>query len=368
MRLPLLAGLFCALAAPAASAATVLAEAATRVLECAGGDAAIEGSHNTITFTGACRSLSVRGDLNTVTIELAPGAVFDIQGNANRVRYSFTPPPLLRVSGRGTDIAPLGDPSANSMPVALTGDGAALDLDCAGRDVVIHGNKSAYTLRGGCRSLAASGDGNTIRAELRPDASAVISGNDTALAYTVLGAGDPPVSVRGLGSHAERAAGKPAAFAGSTVPMPPASGAAAADPVPLPDPLALATPLPGNTAAAPASPPSVSAPRLSVLVHALGARVVAGGTQVSTSADDLFLPGSDTLRHGAEPRLRELVQLSGMVQPSAVRVVASDPSDSELAGRRAHALQAWLTANGVGVKEAAAGNGSSAAVDILLAR
>ena len=359
MRLPLLIGFLLASVAPAACAATVFAEGATRTLECAGGNAAIEGNRNTIAFTGACRGLSVHGDANTVSIELAPGAALDVQGNANHIRYTLTPPPALRINGRGTDIAAAEGMPPHSPSISLTGDGATLDLDCTGREVVIHGTRSRYTLRGGCRSLAANGDGNRIVAEVRPDASLTVTGNDTDLSYSVLGSGEPAITVRGVNSRAERT-GNRAPFAGEApVPPPPPDDALA--PVPLPD-------LSATDVAVPTPPATVTAPHLSVLLHALGARVIAAGTEVSTSADDLFQPGADALRHGAEPRLREVIALAALIHPSAVRITATDPADDKLAARRARALQAWLNANGLAVQTAGAGTAASAAMDILLAR
>ena len=165
-RLRFLLALGCLLAPGAAAAVSVQSDGDTRSLACDGGDALVEGSRNDLRFTGGCRGLSVRGDGNIIVIELAPSAALDIRGNANRIRYTLGAPPALRVTGSSTELQRVEAVSPPAPPIALTGDGLALDLDCTGRDVTINGNRSQYLLRGGCASVRANGDGNRIRALL----------------------------------------------------------------------------------------------------------------------------------------------------------------------------------------------------------
>jgi Protein of unknown function (DUF3060) len=363
MRMAVMFGCLAIVATPTANAATVLADASTQTLACGGEAAVVEGSRNTVSFTGDCRALTVRGDANAVNVELGVKAELDVQGTGNRIRYSFSAAHKLRISGNDTELTLSAPSEGSAVAIALTGDGETLDLACGGRSVVIKGNRSTYTLRGGCRSISASGDGNRIRAELLADAHATVEGNDSTLAYFVLGAGEPALTVRGLHSRANRLAfGLPApaalVVAGSP---PPAAVSLLDDAVPLPPPVTAAT-----AAAAPL--PIISAPRLPVLVHALGARVVAEGTQVSTPANDLFLTGSDSLRQGAEPRLREVVQLATLIHTSAVRVTTSEPADDALAVRRGARLQAWFVASGYPAESIQTITADEAEVAILLAR
>ena len=430
MRLPVLlvsCGIAAAFVPPsgAASATTVKADEASRTAECGGGDAIVEGSRNALTFTGNCRGLAVRGDGNDIAIEMSPGARLDIQGNANRIRYSLGGPPMLRIVGGGTRIDRVEGAPPPASAMTLTGDGLAIDLDCAGRDVVIHGNRSQYVLRGGCRSVAANGTGNRIQAELVPGARGRLEGNDSIFAYAVLGGGDADIAVRGVRSRAERAdvslsgavaappdsppapltaaaadvapppvlappfarpPGDVADAAPVTVPMPP-------DIPPKPRPLPMFPATPADAAPPPAEPvvaipapaqepaerptaadtesPAIAAgtPRLPALLRVLGARVVAEGTRVAIPADEVFQPRSDALRHAGDARLRLLVQLAGLIRPSATRLAVADPADAELATRRARALGAWLIANGVPVRQADVTSGAvNGEVQVLLAR
>jgi len=53
----------------------VRAEASTATIACAGAAAEVNGGHNTLTFTGVCKGLLIRGEANNVTVALAPGAL-----------------------------------------------------------------------------------------------------------------------------------------------------------------------------------------------------------------------------------------------------------------------------------------------------
>jgi hypothetical protein len=267
MRLPILLVLGGFLAVPAvlsevAAAATVRADGANRTADCGGGDAIVEGSHNELSFTGGCRGLAVRGDGNTILIELSPGARLDIQGNGNRISYSPGPPPMLRITGSGTELERVEATPPAASAIALTGDGYVLDLDCTGRDVVIRGNRSRYTLRGGCRSVAANGSGNRIQAELAVGARALVEGNDTVFGYAVLGGDSADVTVRGVRSRAERST------AAAPPPQPEPVPRVAPPAAPAQPPAATAAPTPAVTTAPPpasaAVPPPLPAPPFAV--------------------------------------------------------------------------------------------------------
>ncbi len=92
-----------------APAAIVRGESETSRVDCGGAPAEIQGNRNTLTFTGACRGLTLRGEANRVSIDLAPNARIDIQGNGNELRYTqgaAAAPPSVSVSGHDNDIQP----------------------------------------------------------------------------------------------------------------------------------------------------------------------------------------------------------------------------------------------------------------------
>jgi hypothetical protein len=337
----------------------VRAEAQTLSVDCAGGDAEVGGNRNTVTFTGACRSLTLRGDANKVTIDLASAARLDIEGNGNTIRYSVGGgrEPTVRVSGSNTDLASVGitpAPAPSADPVRLTGDNQRLELDCTGRDVDIQGNRSRYRLRGGCKSLTAHGEANTVQAELQPRAKVEIEGNGTVLSYSVAGGGaDADIVVRGADSRAVRVAGLDA---------PPASAAPA---VPAPPPVA-AAPLPSP---APPNPAAAAPPSVPVLMHDLQGKVVASGTLVTFPAETLF-DGGGSLRDGAGSPLGKLAALILQIHPSGVRVTASDPADIEMARQRVGSVQAWLAGPGQvhGRIQTDAARGTPPHVDVLILR
>jgi len=70
-----------------------------RTIPCEGRDVFIDGVDNTLTFTGACASLSVAGTGNTIVIGLKPGAAVSVQGTDQTVRWRSDREPRVRVSG-----------------------------------------------------------------------------------------------------------------------------------------------------------------------------------------------------------------------------------------------------------------------------
>jgi hypothetical protein len=356
--------------AAAAAGATVRAEAVTRTVDCNGAPAEVGGNRNTLTFRGACRGLTLRGDANNVEIELAPGARIDIEGNRNRLRYTVAgggDPPGVRVSGSDTDLAPspgAPPPAAAPLAVRLSGDNQNLDVDCGGREVDIQGNRSHYNLTGGCRAIVAHGDANTLRAELRPGARVEIEGNGTVLTYRVRGGGgDAAVTVRGNDSRALRVG----QVALAAPPAAPPAAPSASPPPPAADGTAVASP----PASSPESTPAVAAPTPSVpmLMRDLGASVVEAGTQVIFKADQLFDGPTDTLHADATRRLGALDDLIRRTHPSGVRISAEDPADPDLARRRAEAVGGWLKAHETAAPiTTASATAPAAQVTVLLAR
>ncbi len=356
---------------------TVRAEAQTLSVDCAGQDAEIGGNRNTVTFTGACRSLTLRGDANRVAIALASGARLDVEGNGNTIRYSVAgggQEPAVRVSGSNTDLAATG-PTApqppSSDPVRLTGDNQRLAVDCSGRDVDIQGNRARYVLRGGCKSLSVHGEGNTVQAELQPLAKVVIEGNATVLTYSVTGGGgDADITVRGTDSRAVRAASLGAAPVAATPAAPPAP---APPPPPSPSPSQQAVapaPAPAPTPAPGIAPgPAVPSASVPQLMHDLQGKVVAAGTLVSFSQDMLF-DGTGALHDDAAKRLGMLAALIGQIHPSGLRVTATDPANAEAAKSRARAVAAWLAERGqIRLKTQSDGaRGTPPRIDVLILR
>jgi hypothetical protein len=324
----------------------VRAEAQTLSVDCAGGDAEVGGNRNTVTFTGACRGLTLRGDANRIAIDLASGASLDIEGNGNTIRYTVSGggrEPAVRVSGSNTDLASTGitpTPAPSAEPVRLTGDNQNLQLDCTGRPVDIQGNRSRYRLSGGCNALSVHGESNMVQAELQPRAKVEIEGNGTTLTYTIQGGGDDAaVVVRGADSRAVRVARLDAGGSPSGAPTPAAPAAAPAAPQ-VSAPAATAAPSPVASVV-----PSAPLPSVPQLMHDLQAKVEANGTAVSIPADALF-EGGGSLRDGAGPTLQKLAALIAQTHPSGVAITTVDPADMELARQRADAVGHWLTGPG----------------------
>jgi hypothetical protein len=200
----------------------------TEMLDCLGASALVNGDNNRLVFHGNCRSLHITGGGNVVEVELAPGGDVSVMGNANRVLYTPSDPtPSVAAQGRDNQIG-AGSPgeahatlspalpdsvltpatldpalSAPTATVVLDGEEQNRDIDCAGRNVLIHGSYGRFTLRGGCRSISVQGRANTIQAELQPGAPVSISGDAVTLNYTLTMDGPPPqVSVTGANSQA----------------------------------------------------------------------------------------------------------------------------------------------------------------------
>jgi Protein of unknown function (DUF3060) len=58
------------------------------IADCAGGDATVNGSGDSIMFRNPCRTLTVSGSGNTIQIDLASAGTVTLNGNGNRVSYA----------------------------------------------------------------------------------------------------------------------------------------------------------------------------------------------------------------------------------------------------------------------------------------
>jgi hypothetical protein len=284
--------------------AMLRAEGQARNLDCAGQDAVIGGSRNTAVFTGSCAMLQIRGDDNTVSVALAQGALIDIEGSRNRVRFSTQPgtSPRLRAVGAGIDVSPLAGSQAPSADSAqLVGERQTLTLDCNGGPATIAGSRNQITLLGACRALTLRGEASVVRASLAAAAQVSIEGNAIALIYSVQGAGTPPLIIlHGMGSEAVRAGREGA--------------------------LALRDPKSGAIVGT-----------VPVLVRDLDATIVQAGTLVNLPP---AVFNKAALSAAGEMQLDRLVALIAQTSPHGVIVIGRDPSN-------APAVQAWLRSRGV---------------------
>jgi hypothetical protein len=296
------------LAAEDSTAVLVQGAGATRTVTCADVDARVEGSRNTITFTGHCTGLQLRGDGNVVSVPLAGPALIDIEGNHNRVRYTSTPDalPRLRVAGSFNELTPSPYAVApRAEAAAISGDGLNLELDCAGKPYTMQSVHSHLHLRGACPALTLRGEANLVEAELAPGAEVTIAGNAISLLYRVAGDGAAPkVALNGMGSIA----------------LPEASMAGV-----------LAQP--------------VGAARLPVplLMQLLGAQVQAQGTLVHLPAA-VFSPNGYS--PAGEVTLQRLAGLIVQAWPSGVKIAGHNP-DALGAKQIASGVSEYLVGHGV---------------------
>ncbi len=231
------------------------AEAQTLSGTCTGQPVRLEGNHNMVTLTGACGSLLLKGVGNTVRMGIVAGGSIHVEGSGNRVAYTVNgAPPAIVALGPDNDVAPGAAPHAPppppptpappvpsaaappvpapkvaanpapkplappppapppteptppppTGPLVLTGDDAHRLETCTGRDVTVTGNRSAYVLQGGCKSLTVQGDLLTVQVDIAPGAKITVTGLGSIVSWDVKGRGHGPASVvRGLGSRVQ---------------------------------------------------------------------------------------------------------------------------------------------------------------------
>jgi acid stress-induced BolA-like protein IbaG/YrbA len=184
-------------------------------IDCAGGDAVINGDNRNVTIHGACRSLSVHGNANQVQAELAPRAQVDVQGDGNHIRYRLvggTEDARVAVQGQqdvvGPDAAPVAGEAAPATQQPLLLDaGTAPEGNCTDRDVTISSSDTSYTLHGGCRSVTVTGSRTTVHAEMQPQSRISIPGPDDRVFWFLKGSGAPPTTdVTGANSQTSQQA------------------------------------------------------------------------------------------------------------------------------------------------------------------
>ena len=217
------AGLLAAPALAAAQGPDLLFQAEGQTLSgtCSGQAVRIEGNHNAITLYGSCASLLLKGLANTVQMSVATGGSIRVEGGSNRVSFHADgSAPAIVALGPDNDVVPTADrprlvisglatapplpappvtaialqapatkapPAAvaGSGPLALTGDDQQRLADCTGRDVTVVGERSAYVLRGGCRSLTLLGDLLAVQAELAPGAKVAVTGQGSVVSWAM---------------------------------------------------------------------------------------------------------------------------------------------------------------------------------------
>ena len=311
-----------------ADSPVVRAEASTATVACAGAPAEVNGGRNTLTFTGACKGLQVRGEANNVTVALAPGALIDIEGNGNQVHFTAATAPSLKISGSHNQVLPQpGAPAPAADTAKLSGDDLNVALDCHGNSVTLQGVRVHYQLRGACKALTVRGEANIVQAEFAPKAQVLVEGNGITLTYTVRGNGTAPdVAVHGMGSSVQRA--------GATASVAPAAAAASTDSVPK-------------------------------LMHALDATVVKAGVLVKLP--EAVFTGNAVAPAG-ETQLGKLAALIGMINPAGLQMTGHDPADPVLAAQRVALVRAWMEAHGVSLPVQRDVNIAPAGVEVLILR
>lgn len=225
-------GLACCLGGGRAEAADILfqAEAQTLAATCTGQAVRLEGNHNTVSLTGQCASLLVKGVANAIQIGIQGGGLIHIEGSDNRVRYgASTGGPAIEILGPNNEVVP-GVPQPISPavlpparpgpagvtkpivtapptgPLQLSGDDQQRVADCAGRDVVVTGSRSTYVMRGTCNAVVVRGNLLTVQAVVQPGARITVEGRGSIVSWAVPHKGRPPaVMVRGRDSRVQRA-------------------------------------------------------------------------------------------------------------------------------------------------------------------
>ena len=199
------------------------AEAQTLTGTCTGQPVRLEGNHNTVTLTGACASLLLKGVSNTVKLGVAPGGTIHVEGSGNRVSFNVAgAPPAIEALGPDNEVVPgpaaasppppaaappvAPPPAASTTTLVLAGDDQQRLADCSGLDVTVTGNRSAYILRGACKSLTLRGDLLSVQAALAPGARIAITGQGSIVTWSAKPNTRPPITVvHGRGSRAQRA-------------------------------------------------------------------------------------------------------------------------------------------------------------------
>jgi outer membrane protein OmpA-like peptidoglycan-associated protein len=181
-------------------------------------------------------------------------------------------------------------------PLIVEGNAQSRTLDCAGRDVVVRGDRNQLAFTGGCRSLEVQGSTSNIRAELAPGARVSLRGETLDLRWAMIGNGPPPrITTEGQQIRVEQ--------------------------------VVAGTATRGDQ---------------------LTRRETARGVALNLSGDVLFPFGSDGLRPDAASGLQEVADLIRDLHPRRMTIVGYTDSvgdaavNRDLSLRRARAVQRWL--------------------------
>ena len=244
MRPLLAAASLCFAPAAFASGAIIVGENnGDQVTRCNGRDVEVDGNQNTISLSGDCAKVIVKGNHNRVSVESV--AWLRLIGNDNQVSWARgvggRPPSVVDVGARnlvaqsrgaGTGAAAASDAmdtSAVAVALAARGSGGAAHpraqgdtaggaevvrigesitikddqlsktYTCAGGDVNVLGNHSTLTLHGACDIVNVQGANNTIKLETANTIS--VTGANNTVTYQT---GDPMVSIAGTNSTAKK--------------------------------------------------------------------------------------------------------------------------------------------------------------------
>jgi len=214
-----------------------------RVIRCNGRDVEVDGNQNTITLSGNCAVILVKGNHNRVAVESV--AWLRLIGNDNQVSWARgvrgRQPNVVDVGSRnsvaqsrgaGTGAAATSDAldtsavavalaargsggtahtrapgdTAGGAEVVRTGESVSITVDhqnktyaCAGGDVNVLGNHSTLALLGACDIVNVQGANNTIKIETANTIS--VTGANNTVTYRT---GDPTVSIVGANSTAKK--------------------------------------------------------------------------------------------------------------------------------------------------------------------
>ena len=156
-----------------AQGATVSQSGAAVVADCAGGDAVVKGSGNSISFRSACRSLTVNGSGNTIQAELQSGGMVTLNGTGNRVTYTpagGAQDASVTDNGQGNTITRV----AEAPTATITGSTAAPG------GLSIHGAHGETVQIGPNGIIATPAPGTGAGAVIAPGAVTAYAGNGTA--------------------------------------------------------------------------------------------------------------------------------------------------------------------------------------------
>ena len=227
------------------------AEAQTLSGTCTGQSVRLEGNHNTVNLTGPCASLLVKGLANSVTLTIEGGGSIRVEGAQNHVQYTssgavpavltlgpdnvvtagvtarrsslevptpaapppvaqppvvLAPPPVPASAPAAKPALPVVTATKAAGPLELSGDDEERLADCAGRDVVVTGSRSAYVIRGACHSLVLRGDLLTVQAVMQSGARIAVTGRGSVVSWAIPPRGHAPAAiVHGPGSKVQRA-------------------------------------------------------------------------------------------------------------------------------------------------------------------